>query len=270
MPQDTSSALRQQIGSLLDEAVLDLLRELSGQLDFDLMPPDEGKHLLHLTPTHGIEKQIDHIITAKGQHDPLVLVEIKWLKDSRHIYDKGGWIEGLDKIKQRNPTIRGAVALLAGYWSQKILQQLELGSSVRSIVLLDVEEMYSLLRQHGIDIQIDKKRNAVANPNNALDQILRINSTTRHQIKTAIVANRRAELERALNDLLTPVAELAVVSIEVSLRVNQGNVVAKEFTYANEAIEFISQHTGPDAPETLRRVVKESGSGYKPSLLQDD
>ena len=269
MPQDDSSALGQQIGGLLDEAVLDLLREFSGQLDFDLMPPDEGKHLLHLTPTHGIAKQIDHIIVAKDQRDPLILVEIKWLKDSRHIYDKGGWIEGLDKIKQRNPTVRGALALLAGHWSPKILQQLELGSNVRSIVLLNVEEMFGLLQRHGVDIQIDKKRNAIANPKNALEQILGLSATARRQIKTGIVAGRRAEIERALKDFLAPVAELAVVSIEVSLRINQGNVLAKEFASAKEAIEFISQHTGPDAPETLRRVVKESESNYQLSLPQD-
>ena len=134
MPQDATSALGQQIGALFDEAIRDLLRELASQLEFELLSPQEGKHLLHLTPAHGVAKQIDHIIVARGQRDPLVVVELKWLKDSRHIYDKGGWIEGLAKIKQHNPTIRGVLAILAGYWSSKILQQLEFGGGVRAIV----------------------------------------------------------------------------------------------------------------------------------------
>ena len=270
MRKDASSALGQQMGALFDEAVLDLLHELSTTLKFDLVSPPKGKHLQHLTPIHGIPKQIDHIIAAKGQSDPLVVVELKWLKDSRHIYDKGGWIEGLAKVKQGNPTIRGALAILAGHWSPKIIQQIQFGGGVRVIVMLNVDEMYSLLRQYGVDIQIDKQRNAIANAEAALEHFAKFSVTARAQIKNQIVAKGRAEVEIALRDFLTPVETLAITSIEVSLKTNQGNIFTKEFVSADKAIEFISQHTGPDAEEKLRQAVKEKKDIYQPSFLQDD
>ena len=270
MPQDASSALGQQIGALFDEAVLDLLHELSAPLGFDLMSPSEGKRLHHLTPIHGIPKQIDHIITAKGEADPLVVIELKWLKDSRHIYDKGGWIEGLAKVKQGNPTVRGALALLAGHWSPKIIQQLEFGGGVRAIVMLTVEEMYDLLRQFGVDIQIDKQRNAIVDPETALAQFRQLTETDRTQIKRQIVANQRLEVEKALENFLTPVDNLLVTSIEVVLKTNQGNVFIQEFASAEKAIQFISEYTGPDAEEKLRQAVKEKKCPYQLSLPQDN
>ena len=270
MRKDASSALGQQMGALFDEAVLDLLHELSAILEFELVSPPKGKHLQHLTPIHGIPKQIDHIIAAKGQSDPLVVVELKWLKDSRHIYDKGGWIEGLAKVKQGNPTVRGALALLAGHWSPKIIQQLEFGGGVRAIVMLNVDEMYSLLRQYGVDIQIDKERNAIANAEAALEHFTKLSGTPRAQIKKQIAAKGRAEVEKALRHFLTPVEKLAVTSIEVSLKTNQGNVFTKEFASAEKAIEFISQHTGPEAEEKLRRVLKERKDAHQLSFSQDD
>ena len=270
MPKDASSALGQKIGELFDEAVLDLLRELSTPMGFDLMPSQKGKQLHHLTPIHGIAKQIDHIITATGQSDPLVVIELKWLKDSRHIYDKGGWIGELAKIKQGNPTVRGALALLAGHWSPKIIQQLEFGGGVRVIVMLNVDEMYSLLRQHGVDIQIDKQRNAIADPETALAQFRQLTETARTQIKRQIVANQRLEVEKALENFLTPVDNLLVTSIEVVLKTNQGNVFIREFASAEKAIQFISEYTGPDAEEKLRQAVKEKKGPYQFSLPQDD
>ena len=151
-----ASALGQKIGETFDEAVLRLLKKYVDELGFDLLQAEEGKKLVHLTPVHGISKQVDHVIVEKGRRDPLVVVEIKRLKNSRHIYDKGGCIGGMEKILYQNPTVRGAMAVLAGYWSSRILQQIQYSRQITAIVMATTEEVYSIFARYGVKYTLTK------------------------------------------------------------------------------------------------------------------
>jgi hypothetical protein len=265
-----ASALGQKIGETFDEAVLRLLKKYVDKLGFALLKPEEGKKLVHLTPIHGISKQVDHVIVEKGRRDPLVVVEIKWLKDSRHIYDKGGWIGGMEKILYQNPTVRGAMAVLAGYWSPRILQQIQYSRHITAIVMATTDEVYSIFARYGVTIDIDKRRNAIANPAEALAQFEALTGEERAKLGDEIVEGKSHQLFLALRSSLTPVDELSVESIEVVLRTNQGNILRQAFTSPEQARNFVDTYTGEQAAVQLKRVIKEASTPYQTSLFQDD
>jgi hypothetical protein len=71
----------------------------------------------------------------------------KWLKDARHHNDKGAWILQLREISKQYSTVRGAVAILAGYWTEGVGLMLESNAGVRMILVATDEEVYSTLQQ---------------------------------------------------------------------------------------------------------------------------
>jgi hypothetical protein len=121
-----------------------------------------------------------------------------------------------------------------------------------------------------VNIHIDKRRNAIANPAEALAQFEARTEEEKAKLGDEIVEGKSHQLFLALRSLLTPVDELSVENIEVVLRTNQGNILRQTFTSPEEARNFIDTYTGEQAAVQLRRVLKEASTPYQTSLFQND
>lgn len=112
----------QLIGEAFEKAAITLIKDnLSlAHKEYELLEPKKGRSKVKLEMLSGSLRQLDTVIMAKDSDDPVALLETKWLKDARHHNDKGAWILQLREIKKKHATVRGAAAVLAGYWTEGV------------------------------------------------------------------------------------------------------------------------------------------------------
>lgn len=97
--------------------------------------------------------QIDGRIVDSNNR-PLLAAESKWLKDGRHLNDKGAWINDLpNSLIPANPTIKGIFALLAGPWRDS-RTTIRMEAQGMRVVLIDYDEMVGFLK--GIGLQYEQ------------------------------------------------------------------------------------------------------------------
>jgi hypothetical protein len=149
--------------AVLDEIVPELVKETGRKFT---VSPQKGEKTIRLKNSLGQDKQIDHAIKEDGVYK--LIVESKWLKDQRHLNDKGSWILMMGDILFENKNLNGIVVVLAGPWE-----------SMRSViekraetVIVPTQEVYDCLSGYGIDIPLDLVRNAYKDPGGSLANFL--------------------------------------------------------------------------------------------------
>lgn len=135
-------------------------------LDLELKP-GEGDKQVRLPDSDGTLKQIDHAFFIKGK--PVVIAESKWLKDQRHLNDKGSWLKLMREIVRESDSVEQAVLVLAGPWESYRAQMENRGFKV---IITSVEDVYAALKKHGVIITIDATRNAFQDPGATLTSFL--------------------------------------------------------------------------------------------------
>jgi len=145
------SHVGQLIGEAFENAVIRLIKShlKKNHPAFILLRPDEGRKLLTLTMPGGIKRQLDTVVAPIDSDDPVALLETKWLKDGRHWSDKGAWILQLREVRKNYPTVRGAAAILAGYWNEgvRVLLRNE-GGGIEMILVATDEEVYNSIQPY--------------------------------------------------------------------------------------------------------------------------
>lgn len=116
------SHVGQLIGEAFENAVIKLIKShlRKNHPSYVLLRPEKGKKLLTLDMPGGIRRQLDTVVAPTDSNEPVALLETKWLKDGRHWSDKGAWILQLREVRKNYPTVRGAAAILAGYWNEGV------------------------------------------------------------------------------------------------------------------------------------------------------
>lgn len=149
--------------AVLDEVVAELVEETGRKF---IAAPKKGEKTIRLKNSLGQNKQIDHAIKENDIYK--LIVESKWLKDQRHLNDKGSWILMMGDILFENKNLKGIVVVLAGPWE-----------SMRSVIekraeaiMVPTQEVYDCLSGCGIDIPLDLLRNAYKDPAGSLAKFL--------------------------------------------------------------------------------------------------
>src|SRR3972149_3931037 len=117
-----ASHIGQLIGEAFENVVIKFIKHYLKKKhpEFAILGPGHGKKLLTLEMPGGIKRQLDTVIVSIDSDDPVALLETKWLKDGRHWSDKGAWILQLREVRRNYPTVRGAAAILAGFWNEGV------------------------------------------------------------------------------------------------------------------------------------------------------
>jgi len=166
------NSLGQWIGYFIDEGTSAILEEFcplistpKQNIDFK---PKEGDRDIKLLNTLGQSKQIDHVITINSQIE--IIVESKWLKDKRHLNDKGAWILMMNDILSHNTYLKGIIVILAGPWEG---MRPAIEKRAKTIIIPE-DFVYEVLSKYGISIEIDPIRNAYKNAGGMLNTLLDI------------------------------------------------------------------------------------------------
>lgn len=147
----------------------------SNKTKFRLKPLEDDKQV-KLPDSDGTLKQIDHAF-FDGE-TPIVIAESKWLKDQRHLNDKGSWLKLMREIVGSTPSILESILILAGPWDSYRAQMEGRGFKV---VITDVSTVYQALKKHGVTIKINEQRNAFENPKQTLESFLDVVETSLDQ-----------------------------------------------------------------------------------------
>jgi hypothetical protein len=194
------------------------------------------------------------------------LLETKWLKDGRHWSDKGAWILQLREVRKNYPTVRGAAAILAGYWNEgvRVLLRNE-GGGIEMILIATDEEVYNSIQPY-LDKTLGKNTfNLNARQIRSrfperyvdmFDDFLIEMKATGELAKLAVqwlkfqridvdgnVTNGQELIRKALDALLQPLpANPKINNFEITLEVETGNLIHRKFKDLEELLDFINQN----------------------------
>lgn len=203
------SSLGQWIGYMIDSGTQAHLQEITDGWNAKRNTaawssgPKWGEPQVVLQNSLGQSKQIDHVV-REGKKNRLI-IEAKWLKDKRHLNDKGSWILMMADILSENPDLYGIVTVLAGPWES----YREVFEKKAEVIIAPLDEVYGVLRAAGINIPLDESRNAYKDPAASLQQMINKvdeRAKVKHDLVTEvgyhILAPYQQELIQKMENLL--------------------------------------------------------------------
>lgn len=262
---NAASKFGQMIGETLERSVIDYI---SGYLnesypDYCVLQPQEGLHRLTLEMLGGVSRQMDTVIATRLSDNPVALLETKWLKDGRHHNDKGAWILQLREVKKKYSTIRGAAAILAGYWTDGVGLMLMSEGGIKMVIIASDKQVYESLQAY-IDSYTDRHnlgslKLVVAQCRNRYprawvlantlidmgeDRLKEVSDTWLGFVRRVGDQGKeicgRDLINKAIDDLLSPLPPNPRISkFELSIQIDTGNTIYLECADYEEALEFL-------------------------------
>lgn len=222
------NAVGQWIASFFEAGVTNSLKEIVNPLpDYELVPPN-GRKTWRLPNVYGEKRQIDYVISERALGGkPVIIIEDKWLKDQRHLKDKGSWIIAMQGIQKANPSIRGIIAILAGEWNEGTINAI---NQVAHVFHIPTEGIYNKLKEVGIEVVIDKEREAFVDPARLLEDILTAVETRLPdedvitELGKEIVKDIVPDLKKTIMDILYPKSAEIADKYELSVTTNWGRI----------------------------------------------
>lgn len=287
--RSAASKAGQMIGEAFEAAVIALVKDYIEQAhaDYELLQPGEDTNSVTLDMLGGSSRQMDTVIVARESDDPVALLETKWLKDARHHNDKGAWMLQLREVKKKHATVRGAVAILAGYWTAGVGVMLLSEGGIKMVLVATDEEVYNTLQDplnryagaNTFSLDAARMRKSYIRPWDLAN--LLVNLKASGELKTLadnwLRFERRRddeghiftgadEIKRAVDELLISLPQNpAVREFEIALQIDTGNTIYQTFDDVEDAMQFIHDHfQNPTA--ILERIKPRPRSGQM-SLL---
>ncbi|MEW5938936.1 MAG: hypothetical protein AB1750_04685 [Chloroflexota bacterium] len=273
------SHVGQLIGEAFEAVVFKFIKHYlkRNHPEFAILTPEQGRKLLTLNMPGGIKRQLDTVIAFTDSDQPVALLETKWLKDGRHWSDKGAWILQLREVRKNYPTIRGAAAVLAGYWNEgvRVLLKNE-GGGIDMILVATDDEIYQSLQPY-LDHYLGKdtfpliaKQIRFRFPEKHVDEFdnflihMRDSGQLYKLAKSWLNFEQKTEtggrfkgktlIQQSLDVLLRPFpSKLAIRQFEVTFEVETGNLIHKAFNDLEDMLDFINQ-TARDS-EKIREII---------------
>ena len=242
--QNPGSALGEAIGSEMEKALNRFLIRVSETAGYHLISKGLGKaksgreKKLLMYDKFGTAYNIDSVI-ANHAMQPVILVESKYIRYTKHNRDKGSWIcTAHPALRKRYPSIRSSIAVLAGNWSKS--SQAMMKSNDINIFLVKFDAICNLLAEHRIAFDWDEKDRSLATE--AWAKYSRLTKAQKAAIGAAMANQVKDDLERTILTILDDSIPRKVNRVTVELHSNLGEVKVYEFETVDEAVEFLNSN----------------------------
>ncbi len=240
---DFSSRLGQEIGKLLEYAFRDLILKFTNDYNNKTEETSEQINCFNdVKMEASIEgtRDIDWVI-CNNKYQPLIIIEVKWLKDGRHLYDKGGWILSMQRLMPIYPSIRKCIAVLLGYWTDKVKKDIENSRRIKIFHIFEKKDpktengipdqtnlyVYQLIRNKSnglVNIDINKRRNSIINPEMTYKNFINFKNNNKKgycEIIEALKEDMRNKINPFIEDILKQNPK--TFSPEIYVNCNTGN-----------------------------------------------
>ncbi len=235
------STLGEAIGALIESEVNRLLRPIAEEHGcvYVTAGPDSKRNgrptKLLLKDADGNEYNIDSVI-ASERLQPLVLIESKYIRYTKHNRDKGSWIcTAHYSLRRTFPTIRKSIAVIAGRWSASSRAMME--SFDVTLFEVGFEKIVTTLTEYGVDLRWgEKERNKALAAWHNWSQLA---EKDRQEIARKLLADIEPDLRNSLKETLDTAIPRKVSQVEVTIETNLGESRHYTFRDIAEAIEFL-------------------------------
>lgn len=235
------SALGEAIGALIESEVNRLLRPIAEENGcvYVTVGPNNKRNgrptKLLLKDVDGNEYNIDSVI-ASERLQPLVLIESKYIRYTKHNRDKGSWIcTAHYSLRRTFPTIRKSIAVIAGRWSASSKAMME--SFDVTLFEVGFAKIVTTLAEYGVDLRWgEQERNkALA----AWQNWSQLEQRDRQEIARKLLADIEPALRNSMKETLDTAIPRKVSEVEVTIETNLGESRLYTFENIAEAIEFL-------------------------------
>lgn len=240
--QNPGSALGEAIGAEMEKALNAFLTNLIESRGYHFISKNpvknkgRAKKKLLMYDKFGTAYNIDAVI-ANESMQPMILIESKYIRYTKHNRDKGSWVcTAHPAIRRRYHSIRSSVAVLAGNWSSSSLSMMR--SFDINIFLVPFRRICDLLANHGINFDWDEKDRVTAT--DAWDKYSALTDAQKSEIGVAMVNVVKDELEILVLSILDDTIERKIDSVMIELHSNLGEVKVYEFSTVEQAVEFLN------------------------------
>lgn len=244
------STLGEAVGALIEREVNRLLRPLAEEnecvyLSAGRINPRTGKAtklLLHDEANNAYH--IDAVI-ANAQMQPLILIESKYIRYTKHNRDKGSWIcTAHYSLRRTFPTVRKSIAVIAGSWSGSSKAMME--SFDVSLFEVGFPHVVATLKKYGIAFDWGEKERDKAME--AWKVWSQLSEAQFDEMAKELLAAIEPELRKALAETLDTATPREVSAVEVVIETNLGESRRYTFDSIAAAIQFLDDF---DAEEVL-------------------
>jgi hypothetical protein len=244
MAKNYASALGESIGVMMETAVQ---KEVSSNLvdvDADLytngpLTKDNKFKKLLVKDLGGTDYHVDGVI-VDATYRPIVLLESKFLRYTKHNRDKASWIcHTHSAIGRAYPSVRSSVAVLAGAWSRPSLKMMQ--SANVNLFIIQFDEIADCLSKFGVDMNWDE--DDASKKFAAWSDFQNLTEVQRLRCGEMMIAGVRSGLADHLSKALDPDAARGIESVTVELRSSLGEVTYRQFAGEGEALVFLKSLT---------------------------
>jgi len=236
------STLGEAIGTLVEVEVNRLLRpiaEENGCVYITVGPPNRqtGKPTkLLLKDTTGNQFQIDSVI-ANADMQPLVLIESKYIRYTKHNRDKGSWIcTAHYSLRRTFSTVRKSVAILVDNWSAPSKALME--SFDVSLFEVSFSKIATTLSEYGVNILWGEKERDKAIL--AWEKWTQLNEAQYDEIGHKLLSDIEPNLRESMKITLDTTAPRQINEVELMIATNVGESKQYTFNSIESVIEFLA------------------------------
>jgi hypothetical protein len=168
---------------------------------------------------------------------PLILIESKYIRYTKHNRDKGSWIcTAHYSLRRTFPTVRKSIAVIAGSWSGPSKAMME--SFDVSLFEVGFSHIADTLIKYGVDFRWEEK-----DRDKAMEAWLAWSQLTEEQfnsIAQELLVSIESHLRQSLSETLDTATPREVREIEVVIETNLGE--SRRFTFDSiaDAIQFLN------------------------------
>lgn len=237
------STLGEAVGAALEKGVNQLLRPIAeeyGCVYVSVGPTNlrTGRPTkLLLKDAVGNTFNIDSII-ANERLQPLVLIESKYIRYTKHNRDKGSWIcTAHYSLRRTFPTIRKSIAVLAGNWSASSKAMME--SFDVSLFEIGFSKIVDTLGEFGVDFQWEEKERDKAYK--AWQRWKQLDDAQYQEIAYKLLSGVESALRLSLKDTLDIEKPREIIQVEVIIETNLGESRSYIFESIEGALAFLQE-----------------------------
>jgi hypothetical protein len=235
------STLGEAVGALIEREVNRLLRPIAEENGCVYMsagrpnPRTGAPTKLLMKDSAGNEFNIDAVI-ATPRFQPLVLIESKYIRYTKHNQDKGSWVcTAHYSLRHTFPTVRKSIAVLAGSWSGSSKAMME--SFDVSLFEVGFDRIADVLAKYDVDFRWGEKEREKAMT--AWERWRALSEADYDAIARALLVDIEPALRESLKATLDTAVPREIRQVEVTIETNLGESRFYSFNSIEEAIEFL-------------------------------
>ena len=234
------AALGQAIGEMMEISLVARMQSLAKEHGCHYIGPDPDPNaknkIVQLQDEFGTKYRIDAVI-ANDDHQPLVLLESKYIRYKKHNRDKGSWICHTHRsLRNRFHSIRKSVAVLAGSWTRPSVAMIQ--SAQVNVFLVPYEKISALLAAQGVEFDWgEQERDRAVHAWMTYDKLS-------FAVKRQIAEDMIADIESSFNDTISLAlrsdAKPKIKDVVVEFHATTGEIRREHFDSVEEAAFYLN------------------------------